>query len=62
MKGLMTPGVSAGSKKVGASEMCTAHVSWPLGAADAGPKPVKEKSSARRTVIRPERAVIVTVP
>src|SRR5262245_6965491 len=28
----MSPGVSAGSKKVGASVKCTAHVIWPAGA------------------------------
>src|SRR5215813_3249060 len=33
MKGVMIPGVSAGSNQVGASEMCTPQVSWPCGAA-----------------------------
>src|SRR5437899_1430968 len=36
MKGVMRPWVSAGSNQVGASEMCTPHVSWPSGAAAAG--------------------------
>ena len=36
MNGVMTDGVSAGSNQVGASEMCTAHVSSPSGAATAG--------------------------
>src|SRR5262245_36465715 len=38
MKGVMMPGVSAGSNHVGANEMCTPQVSWPSGpAALAGP-------------------------
>src|SRR5439155_5246918 len=36
MNGVMTDGVSAGSNHVGASEMCTAHVTSPSGAAVAG--------------------------
>src|SRR5262245_58085485 len=36
MNGVMTPGVSAGSNHVGASETCTAKVICPSGAADAG--------------------------
>ena len=36
MNGVMRLGVSAGSNHVGASEMCTAHVIWPAGAAAAG--------------------------
>src|SRR5437764_15410977 len=37
MNGVMTDGVSAGSNHVGASEMCTAHVTSPSGAAAAAP-------------------------
>src|SRR5262249_58412945 len=33
MKGVMMPGVSAGSNQVGASDICTPQVSWPLAAA-----------------------------
>src|SRR5215831_19437627 len=33
MKGVMMPGVSAGSNQVGASDICTPHVSWRCGAA-----------------------------
>src|SRR2546421_6943535 len=36
MNGVMTDAVSAGSNHVGASVMCTAHVSSPSGAAAAG--------------------------
>src|SRR5574341_1580362 len=36
MNGVMIPGVSAGSKLVGASVVCTAQVSCPSGAAPAG--------------------------
>src|SRR5215470_12831556 len=36
MKGVMSPGVSAGSKNVGASVKWVASVSWPSGAACAG--------------------------
>src|SRR5262245_30848300 len=34
MNGVMTPGVSAGSNHVGASDTWTANVIWPSGAAD----------------------------
>src|SRR4029453_2713126 len=37
MNGVISPGVSAGSKKVGAREMCTAQLSEPSGLAAAGP-------------------------
>jgi hypothetical protein len=37
MNGVISPGVSAGSKNVGASEMCTAQLSDPSGLAAAGP-------------------------
>src|SRR5215472_11043517 len=33
MKGVMMPGVSAGSNQVGASDICTPQVSWPRGGA-----------------------------
>jgi hypothetical protein len=33
MKGVMMPGVSAGSNQVGASDICTPQVGWPCGAA-----------------------------
>jgi len=60
---LLAPVVSAGSSHVGASVTCTAHVSWPSGAAGAGvganvtrsnsaatrPDRVMEASSASRT-------------
>src|SRR5438034_10204539 len=39
MNGVISPGVSVGSKRVGASEKCTAHVSWPSGAAPPGEAP-----------------------
>src|SRR4029453_7263897 len=37
MNGDTTPGVSAGSNRVGASEKCSAHVICPSGAASAVP-------------------------
>src|SRR5438477_2418083 len=46
MNGLMTPGVSAGSKNVGATETCTAHVSCPAGAA-AAPRGAPAMTTAR---------------
>ena len=36
MNGVIMPFASAGSNHVGASEMCTAQVSWPSGAAAPG--------------------------
>src|SRR3954463_4627070 len=35
MKGVITPGVSAGSNQVGARETCTPQVIWPCGSASA---------------------------
>src|SRR5215471_741498 len=54
----MRPGVSAGSKKVGASVKCTAHVIWPAGASlrppcasarEAGTSEARESASAKRS-------------
>src|SRR5207253_8178922 len=45
--GVMIPGVSAGSKKVGAREKWTAHVIWPSGAAAAGATPIAERRRIR---------------
>ena len=38
MNGVMIPGVSAGSNRVGASEVCTPQIISPCGAAVAGPR------------------------
>src|ERR671935_2258684 len=71
MNGLMTPGTSAGSKNVGASEMCTAHVSWPSGAAarasgasnamdaHATATIIRKFERHRRAIIDPPRFVCV---
>src|SRR5213593_2532992 len=47
MKGVMIPVVSAGSNHVGASETCTAHVSWPSEAAGAAVGTSSPMSSPR---------------
>ena len=39
MKGVMMPGVSAGSNQVGASDICTPQVSWLCGAAEPASGP-----------------------
>src|SRR5438128_1831894 len=54
----MIPGVSAGSKKVGAREKWTAHVIWPSGAAADGAAPVAEMRKIR-TATRRTRAVLI---
>src|SRR5262245_41639171 len=46
MNGVMTPAVSAGSNHVGASEMWTANVICPSGAAAAGPAPDDRHATA----------------
>src|SRR5262249_20116085 len=43
----MIPVVSAGSNHVGASETCTAHVSWPSGEAGAAARTSSVSSSVR---------------
>src|SRR5215510_11504224 len=48
MNGVMTPGVSAGSNHVGASDTCTAIVIWPSGAAGAGTGTASATARARR--------------
>src|SRR5438046_556809 len=48
MNGDTTPGVSAGSNSVGASEKCSAHVIWPSGAASA---PVEAMTSIASSAI-----------
>src|SRR5216117_2051181 len=54
----MIPGVSAGSKKVGAREKWTAHVIWPSGAAADGAAPVAEMRKIRMATRR-TRAVLI---
>ena len=49
MNGVMMPSVSAGSNHVGASEMCTPHVIWPSGAAQAGAATTSRATTAIRT-------------
>ena len=66
MKGVMIPGVSAGSNQVGARETCTAHVAWPSGAAVAagGEGKAARTTAARaaaRAVRRMRRGPIITV-
>src|SRR2546428_3855802 len=56
MKGVMIPVVSAGSNQVGASETCTAHVSWPSGAAGAAAGATSPRSSPT-TGISAEREI-----
>src|SRR5882724_1112711 len=51
MNGVMTDGVSAGSNQVGASEMCTAHVSSPSGAATAGAATRRAARATARTLM-----------
>ena len=51
MKGVMIPGVSAGSNQVGASEMCTPQVSCPSGpTAMAGPGAPTSRARAKRAI------------
>src|SRR5881409_2559528 len=50
MNGVMMPVVSAGSNQVGASETCTAHVSWPSGAAGAAVGATSARSSTTTRV------------
>src|SRR5712691_11902639 len=45
MNGETTPGVSAGSNSVGASEKCSAHVIWPSGAASTAAGAIKTSRS-----------------
>ena len=53
----MIPGVSAGSNQVGASDTCTAHVSWPSGpAAIAVRWPMAAMPSADSAII-PRRVI-----
>src|SRR5262245_12645306 len=53
MNGVMTPGVSAGSNHVGASDTWMAKVIWPSGGADAAARPaaggttIRTRASAR---------------
>src|SRR4029077_21237742 len=55
MKGVMTPGVSAGSNQVGARDTCTAIVIWPSGAAGAGAGTASATARARRATEASER-------
>jgi hypothetical protein len=62
----MIPGVSAGSKKVEASEKCTAQVIWPTGAsarpsgvAAAGHEAIIISRTERRTLERRTGFVII---
>src|SRR5437870_2664575 len=59
MKGVMTPGVSAGSNHAGASETCTANVTCPSGAATptAG-----APATSRRAANRIDRWCTFTLP
>src|SRR5438309_1230946 len=50
MNGVIMPGVSAGSKQVGASETCTPHTTWPSGAASP-----RAGAPARTRKAAPER-------
>ena len=53
MKGVMMPGVSAGSNQVGASDTWTAQVSWPCGPpakASAAPRRRRRRCGARKNV------------
>src|SRR5204863_1449509 len=52
MNGVTIPGVSAGSNHVGASEMWTPQVTWPSGAAAAGPAAAAEISRTRTVTER----------
>src|SRR6267142_1600890 len=59
MKGVIMPGVSAGSNQVGANETWTPHTIWPSGAASpvagaparATRRAAEMRTSARRTVM-----------
>ena len=53
MKGVMIPDVSAGSNHVGVSEMCTAQVAWPSGAASLGAAPTVRVRTTMTMVERP---------
>jgi hypothetical protein len=57
MKCVISPGVSAGSKYVGASEMCTPQLSEPSGLAAAGPAGASAsiETAATSTAIRMRR-------
>src|SRR5882672_5526074 len=57
MKGVISPGVSAGSKYVGASEMCTAQLIEPSGSAMAEPAGASAsvQAAAASTAIRTRR-------
>src|SRR6266545_4842558 len=59
MKGVMMPGVSAGSNQVGASETWTAHVIWPLGpAALAGAAAARAAAAAMINFHARERVMV----
>src|SRR5258707_1065819 len=55
MKGVMIPGVSAGSNQVGARETWTAHVAWPSGAAMAAGGEGTAATTATRAAARAVR-------
>src|SRR5207244_2461524 len=49
MEGVMMASLSAASNHLGASEMCTPHVTWPSGAAQAGAATASTATAAIRT-------------
>src|SRR5215831_18434186 len=59
MNGVTIPGVSAGSNHVGASETWTPQVTWPSGAAAAGPAAAPE--IARTRAVTERRGLIVSL-
>src|SRR5437870_449523 len=54
MNGVMSPGVSAGSSHVGASDTCTAHVICPSAPYACAPEPTTTRNPSR-TATRRER-------
>src|SRR5215470_10617649 len=52
MKGVMMPGVSAGSSQVGASDICTPQVSCPLGAPARAVGTAAPSAASARTLRR----------
>src|SRR2546430_255714 len=62
MKGVMMPGVSAGSNQVGASETWTAQVIWPLGPAGAAGAAEARATAAAMINAHARKRVMVCPP